>query len=74
MESLDEAIVTVPRVAADAVVGTWDSDCFQVFAAGPPPPLFDMLGFYCVPMCGVYGEDYTPCGPIGLVSLPVTNA
>ena len=52
--------------------GTWFSGSFQVFVSTARPRLFDVLGLYCIPHCGVYGEDYTPCGPAGVIgaSLP----
>lgn len=58
-----------PRLPPEEVTGTWAPRCFQLFL-GDRPALFDMLAFLCAPQIGVYGEDYTPCGPIGFISLP----
>jgi hypothetical protein len=53
--------------------GTWSERCFQVFAGVTPPALFDVLGLYCMPQIGVYGDDYTPCGPIAIVQAPLAR-
>lgn len=37
------------------------------------PGVFEPYGFLCVPHVGVYGEDYSPCLPMLLVSLPVAS-
>ena len=55
-------------------MGTWAPDSFQAFLGPcPRPQLFDALGLYCVPHCGVYGDDYTPCGPVGIICLPLPS-
>jgi hypothetical protein len=37
-------------------------------------PLFDLLGYACVPHCGVYGEDYQPWTPLLMLRVPSSNA
>jgi hypothetical protein len=61
------------RTHAQQLVGTWYPDSFQVFLTPQRPQLFEALGLYCIPHCGVYGDDYTPCGPVGVIGLPVAS-
>lgn len=67
-----QSAMDVPREAE--IVGTWSSSCLQVFPEpSHRPALFDPLGLYCIPHVGVYGEDYTPCGPIAVLALPTNK-
>ena len=52
-------------------VGTYEDNsvAFQLWL-DDAPPLFGSFGFHAITHLGVYGEEYTPCLPICLVSVP----
>jgi len=37
-------------------------------------PTFPIFGFHCIPNCGVYGDDYTPCLPLAIVQIPALKS
>jgi hypothetical protein len=63
-------------------LGSFEDHLFQLSikfnpegtVATPDPmdiSVFDIFGFPCVPLTGVYGDDYTPCTLLTLIKLPV---
>jgi len=56
-------------------MGTWSSVTFQLsLKEEREDPLsvqiFSGLGLLCIPLIGVYGNDYTPCGPLVVIEMP----
>eukprot|EP00455_Lapot_gusevi_P006620 TRINITY_DN12826_c0_g1_i1.p1 TRINITY_DN12826_c0_g1~~TRINITY_DN12826_c0_g1_i1.p1 ORF type:complete len:271 (+),score=17.51 TRINITY_DN12826_c0_g1_i1:58-870(+) len=59
-------------------VGTFFDNAFQLSLRDPtqdPLPLqfFDVLGYLCIPHCGIYGEGYEPFTSLALIELPIEN-
>jgi predicted nicotinamide N-methyase len=69
-----DTLLSMKRIAANDVKGTWGIPSFQLFAGdNSPPRIFPGLGFHCHPHIGIYGNDFTPAFPIVALSLPPSH-
>jgi len=53
---------------------TWDETAFQLSLKNQSDPIsieaFNQFGLPCIPLCGVYGQEYTVCHPLVLIEMP----